>query len=104
MGDRAVRIKGEVAPPPHAYKTADATLRADETYVVVTSTAVVTITLPPAPECAGKIFTVRSTSTGDVTVVSSDGLYDTFTVLTDDEDAIALFCDGVAWFEIGAQT
>ncbi len=104
MGNRAVRIKGEISPPVQAYKTATATLRADETYVVVTSTAVVTITLPPAPECAGKIFTIRSTSTGDVTIVSADGLYDTFTTLTDDEDAIALFCDGMAWFEIGAQT
>lgn len=111
MSNRAVRIRDEVAVPGHVVKSATGSLKAHERFVWADATledtpAAITLTLPPAPECIGLIFTIFTPTGGSyaVTVTSADGQFDTFTALSGNNDGIALFCDGRCWYQIGAQT
>jgi len=111
MADGALNRTVQEQAVPYTWKvvTEAASLAVRDTHVKVTIPDVddFVITLPPAPEAQGKIYTIKVMSvedTDEVTAESyeSDGGGKVFTseALTAAGDALVLTCDGEEWYAI----
>lgn len=92
------------------FVAAATTLLPHERVVLATppSSSSYTITLPPVDQCAGMVYTIRSTSndTGTIVVADQDETPAPYTSgnLTTTDDYVVVYSDGYQWYELAETT
>lgn len=87
-------------------KTATATLKPYELYVMIDSTAgAMTITLAPVAEMRGKFVVLYVvTYSGAITIAAAGSVDFSAPTFNGADDGIVFYSDGVHWWNLGART